>query len=204
MKGLPLARIASLDAVDLEILRIIAEDCTTPIKEISRRVGVSQPMVRKRIRRMKSWGLIKGCRAEVDPDVLGATSYIIIFESQRPEKLDDVLDKFSGVDKLYASTSRSIGVVVFRAENLQDIDSLVKALEDSGCKILKTALLDVEYGKTWIPEAPKERVQPKCAFCQKPIIGKPYIMELDDGTILLFNSKQCAEAYLLLRRGGSG
>ena len=199
-----MARVASLDAIDLEILRIIADDCTVSIKDISRMVKVSPPMVRKRLRRMKSWGLIRGCRADLDPEVLGATSYMIIFEAPTPDGLDEVFSSHSGVERIYASTSKNLGVMIVRISDLRRLDELVGSLEKRGYRVVNTALLDNEYSRVWVPESPRERVQPKCAFCKSPILGKPYVVTLDDGSIVMFNSKECAEAYFLLKTGKGG
>ena len=195
-----MSRISSLDAIDLEILRILAEDCTTSIKEISKRVGISQPMVRKRIKRMKSWGLIKGCKAQIDPEVAGATSYMIFLELKDVSSVYDLASKFNYIERVYVSTSKNIGFIIVRVEDLRGVDALTKAIEDMGHKIIKIALLDIEYERVWVPEAPRDSIQPKCAFCNRPIIGKPYTVALDDGTILMFNSRECAEAYMILKR----
>ncbi len=196
-----MVRVANLDAIDLEILKIIANDCNTSIKEISGKVGISPPMVRKRLRRMKAWGLIKGCRAQFDPEVLGATSYIIVFEANDMGNIEDISNSFNEVERVYASTSKNTGVIIVRVLDLRRLDTLIKRLEELGYRVVSTALLDVEYDKAWIPESPRERVQPKCAFCKSPIIGKPYIVTLEDGSVVMFNSRECAEAYFLLKRG---
>ena len=48
-----------LDAVDLQILRILAEDARTSVAEIARSVGMSAPSVSERIRRLQENGTIQ-------------------------------------------------------------------------------------------------------------------------------------------------
>ena len=190
----------TLDAIDLEILRILARDCKATIKDLSAQVGVSPPVVRKRIRRMKSWGLIKGCTPLLDPEVLGATSYIIVFEFRGHQSIRKVFESNPEIEKVYLSTPKRLGVMVVRVLDVKRLDTISRKLEDSGAKVVSTAIVDDEsLERTWLPERPLETVQPKCAFCGSPIIGRPYKVTLEDGTILLFNSEDCAEAYFTLR-----
>ena len=60
-----------LDAVDLHILRILAEDARTRVAEIARSVGMSAPSVSERIRRLQDSGTIQAYTIRIDPAALG-------------------------------------------------------------------------------------------------------------------------------------
>jgi Lrp/AsnC family leucine-responsive transcriptional regulator len=190
----------SLDAIDVEILKLLANDCSVTIKEISRNVGVSIPVVRKRLRRLKSLGILRGCKALIDPEAVGAVSYLILVEGEQLRNVSRVIQEFNEVEKAYLSTSRQSGVLIVRIINLQRLDEIVKKIEDLGLNVKNTMLIDVEYSdRVWTPMEPRTSVVLKCAFCRQPIIGKPYQVILDDGTILYFNSEECAKAYFVMK-----
>lgn len=60
-----------LDHIDIEILNILQEDASTPIKEIAAHVFLSSPAVSARIERMERQGYILGYHAQVNPIALG-------------------------------------------------------------------------------------------------------------------------------------
>ncbi len=60
-----------LDHIDIEILNILQEDASTPMKEIAAKVFLSSPAVSARIERMERQGYILGYHAQVNPQALG-------------------------------------------------------------------------------------------------------------------------------------
>lgn len=61
----------TLDHIDIEILNILQENASTPIKEIAAHVFLSSPAVSARIERMERQGYILGYHAQVNPVALG-------------------------------------------------------------------------------------------------------------------------------------
>lgn len=61
----------ALDHIDIEILNILQEDASTPIKEIAVKVFLSSPAVSARIERMERQGYILGYHAQINPIALG-------------------------------------------------------------------------------------------------------------------------------------
>ena len=191
----------ALDAVDVEILKLLAEDCKLSLKDISKKVGVSIPVVRKRIRRLESLGILKGYKALIDPEVVGAVSYLIVVEGREIRSISSILEEFSEVEKAYVSTSRRSGVLIARFTDLKRFDEIISKIESLGLNVKSTMLIDLEYSeRVWTPPEPSQRVTLKCAFCNQPIIGEPYKVVLSDGRILYFNSEECAKAYFLLKK----
>jgi len=64
-------RPADLDAIDRGILRLLAEDSTTPLAAIARQVGLSATPCWKRIKRMEEAGVITGRVVSLSPEALG-------------------------------------------------------------------------------------------------------------------------------------
>ncbi|MCQ0968960.1 Lrp/AsnC family transcriptional regulator (plasmid) [Paracoccus sp. TK19116] len=62
---------AAADDTDLAILRLLAGDATLGAAEIGRRLGMGQPAVWRRIKRLTEQGVIAGRRVVVDNAALG-------------------------------------------------------------------------------------------------------------------------------------
>ncbi len=60
-----------MDEMDRRILRILQEDCSLPVSEVARQVGLSNSPCWKRINRMQNDGIIKRQTAVLDAGRLG-------------------------------------------------------------------------------------------------------------------------------------
>lgn len=67
-----------VDATDLAILRLLARDATLGAAEIGREIGLTQPAVWRRIRRLHDSGIIAGRRVVVDHAALGFTVSVFL------------------------------------------------------------------------------------------------------------------------------
>jgi len=68
-----------LDSKDVEILRIIQEDCRAAAREISNRTNTPATTVFAKIKRMERLGIVKGYRAILDSSKLdvGTTAFVL-------------------------------------------------------------------------------------------------------------------------------
>ncbi|NLU76384.1 Lrp/AsnC family transcriptional regulator [Streptomyces sp. HNM0575] len=60
-----------MDAVDRAVLTELDADPRLPTAELARRIEVSVPTARDRVRRLQESGVIRGYRLDVDPAALG-------------------------------------------------------------------------------------------------------------------------------------
>ena len=67
-----------LDALDLKILRLLQEDASLSIAEISERIGLSQTPCWKRLRRLETSGILKKRVALIDPRGLGLRLTVLL------------------------------------------------------------------------------------------------------------------------------
>ncbi|QIZ36537.1 Lrp/AsnC family transcriptional regulator [Saccharopolyspora sp. ASAGF58] len=65
------SRKADLDAIDLRLLNLLADDARASQRKIARELRISAPTVGERIARLEREGVIRGYRAEVDWGALG-------------------------------------------------------------------------------------------------------------------------------------
>ena len=61
----------ALDAKDWQLLELLQKDARTGYAELGRHVGLSAPATAERVKRLEDAGVIRGYRAEVDPQRLG-------------------------------------------------------------------------------------------------------------------------------------
>jgi DNA-binding Lrp family transcriptional regulator len=67
-----------LDAVDREILRVLAVDARTPNNVLAAQVGVAPSTCLMRVRRLQDVGVIRGFHAELAPEALGRPLQAIV------------------------------------------------------------------------------------------------------------------------------
>lgn len=60
-----------LDATNVRLLQVLTTDPRQSVSELARRLGVSAPTARDRLRRLEEAGVIRGFRVDVDPAALG-------------------------------------------------------------------------------------------------------------------------------------
>jgi Lrp/AsnC family transcriptional regulator len=73
-----------LDAMDIKILRLLQEDCTKPVAEIGKAVGLSTTPCWRRIQKLEEAGVINRRVALLDPKRVraGVTVFVSITTSQ--------------------------------------------------------------------------------------------------------------------------
>ncbi len=62
---------SAVDAKDWQLLELLQQDARTGYAELGRQVGLSAPAAAERVKRLEDAGVIRGYRAEIDPQKLG-------------------------------------------------------------------------------------------------------------------------------------
>ena len=83
-----------LDEADRRLLREIQADGRVPVVELAQRIGLSKTPCLKRLRRLERDGVIRGYRADIDPDKIrqGYLAYVQVKLSSTTRK---TLDSFN-------------------------------------------------------------------------------------------------------------
>jgi len=83
-----------IDAMDCKILAILQEDCTVPVAEIGKRVGLSTTPCWRRIQRLETDGIIEKRVALLNPQKIGAgvTVFVTVSTSHHTK---DWLERFA-------------------------------------------------------------------------------------------------------------
>ncbi len=87
-----------LDAMDRRILRAIQADGRLAVVELAERVGLSKSPCLKRLRRLERDGIIRGYRADIDPDRI-RQAYLAYVQVKLSSTTRAVLDEFNALVK---------------------------------------------------------------------------------------------------------
>jgi len=81
-----------VDAIDLKILALLAENARITFSELAEQIGLSGPSTADRVRRLEERGAIRGYAARIDPDALGlGLTALIAVTLRRPDDRDGFL-----------------------------------------------------------------------------------------------------------------
>mgnify|MGYP001193066822 CR=1 FL=1 len=84
-----------LDEKDVAILEALQEDGRMPLAELGRRIGLSQPAMSERVKRLEERGVITGYGARIDLKALGLGMMAIIRLKTAHENIRACLGAFS-------------------------------------------------------------------------------------------------------------
>ncbi|NJR80290.1 Lrp/AsnC family transcriptional regulator [Sphingomonas corticis] len=67
---------SKLDSIDIALIEALQANARTPIAELGRKVGLSQPAASERVRRLEDIGVIVGYGVRLDPAALGLATEV--------------------------------------------------------------------------------------------------------------------------------
>ena len=91
------ALISNLDDKDIAILEALQEDGPIPLSKLGRKVGLSQPAISERVKRLEERGIITGYGARINPQALGLRMMAIIRLRTTHEQIRTSLKQFDAL-----------------------------------------------------------------------------------------------------------
>ncbi|GAB3818348.1 Lrp/AsnC family transcriptional regulator [Micromonospora zhanjiangensis] len=90
-----------MDAIDLSLVDLLRGNARLSYAELARQVGLSAPAVHERVGKLESGGVIRGYRADVEPESigLGVTALIGIVQDSGGDT-EDVLEAFRAMPEI--------------------------------------------------------------------------------------------------------
>ncbi len=85
----------ALDGKDIAILEALQADGRIPLSELGRKVGLSQPAMSERVKRLEDRGIIAGYGARLSADALGLGMTAIVRLKTAHEHIRDCLKAFN-------------------------------------------------------------------------------------------------------------
>jgi Lrp/AsnC family leucine-responsive transcriptional regulator len=123
----PLNRAARVDRKDIQILEALQTNARTPLAELGRSIGLSQPAISERVKRLEEAGIIEGYGARVNPRALGFGLTAIVRLRTTHEHIKTCLKRFAeipNITEVHRITGEDcfvLKVLVPTPENLETI-----------------------------------------------------------------------------------
>ncbi|HHI00394.1 MAG: Lrp/AsnC family transcriptional regulator [Thermococcus sp.] len=121
MKGL-------LDEIDKEILRVLQKNSRTPLREISKRVGLAESTVYERIKKLKERGIIKKFTIILDPESLGFHLLAFILIKAKAGKYAEVAEKlisYPEIVEIYETTGDYDMILKIRTRSSEELNDFL-------------------------------------------------------------------------------
>ena len=150
-----------LSPLDLQILKLIANDARIPFLEVARACNVSGAAIHQRIQKLTSLGVLKGTEYVIDPEKIGyeTCAYIGLYLKD-PEQFDHVMDelrKMPEVVECHFTTGQYDMFIKIYAKNNHHLLSIIHdKLQPLGLSRTETLISFHEAIKRQIPVSDKE------------------------------------------------
>lgn len=147
-KNLNAPQYGAIDAIDRELIGVLAGDGRIAISELAKRVGLSAPSTAERVRRLETQGVIRGFTVDIDPRALGYTLQAIVRVQPLPGQLHLLEDairripEFVECDKVTGDDCFVCRLWLRSIEHLDDILSRVTERAATSTAIVKATPIE--------------------------------------------------------------
>ena len=193
----PKAKLMSLDDNDVNILHVLQDNGRLSFRQVSEKVRISVPTVSNKVGNMERLGVIKGYRADLDPERLGEMSAIITIKA-KPAELSAVADHFENDDKVrqmfFLSSGRLLLICTFVGAHLINdfaarLGSIPEILEYDIANVISVAK---ELDRAVV--APGLSVIMQCTQCGREMRDEPIRLK-ENGKEFYLCSPSCMSAF---------
>lgn len=137
-----------LDATDLAILSALAANARLPFAEIGRQVGLSQPAMSERVRRLEDRGIIAGYHVAVDLDRLGLGLTAIIRLATDHSSIGACMENLRnlrGVTEILRTTGEDCLHIRVTLRNTRELEQIVDTVARFGLVRTSVVLSQERY-----------------------------------------------------------
>ncbi|GAA4438690.1 Lrp/AsnC family transcriptional regulator [Phytohabitans houttuyneae] len=134
-----------MDDIDLRLVELLRANARLSYAELARQVGLSAPAVHDRVGKLESGGVIRGYRADAEPEAigLGVTALIGIVQDSGGDT-DDVLEALRGmpeIESCYFMAGVESFLLKVRVATIHELESLIVRLNrTAGVASTRTAI----------------------------------------------------------------
>lgn len=125
-----------LDDRDLEIVAALQEDARATYAHVGKRVGLSASAAHDRVRKLEQAGVIRGYRAEVNPEAIGlfVTAFIAVspLDPTQPDDLPDRVREFPEVVDCFSVAGEMNYILKVRTATTGGLEDLIRRLREKG------------------------------------------------------------------------
>ncbi len=120
-----------LDETDRAIIAVLERDARLSLRTIAEEVGVAQGTVSNRLKRLESFGVIRGYSVDLDPALIGWTMTVVIGIRIVKGRLMEIQKRIAEdprVHAVYDVTGDFDSMVVARARDRHDLNDFTKTV----------------------------------------------------------------------------
>jgi Lrp/AsnC family leucine-responsive transcriptional regulator len=135
MRGAGLDRSGSIDGKDIEILEALQANARMPLSELGRAIGLSQPAISERVKRLEEAGIIEGYGARINPRALGLGLMAIVRLRTTHEHIKTCLKKFGEIPhivEVHRVTGEDCFVLKVLVPAPEDLETVVDRIAGYG------------------------------------------------------------------------
>lgn len=145
-----------MDDRDRAILASLQADARATFADIGERAGLSSSAVHERVRKLEQAGLIRGYRAEVDPEALGlfVTALVSVtpLDPKQPDDLPDRVREFTEVEDCHSVAGAENYILKVRVPTTGDLEDFLRRLrEKAGVNTRTTVVLSTPFEHRPLP-----------------------------------------------------
>lgn len=137
--------IANLDALDEQILRMIADNARIPFLEVARACHVSGAAIHQRIQKLTRLGVLKGSQFVLSPEKIGydTCAYVGLFLKD-PADFDRVVEKLRGIPEVvechYTTGDYDMFIKIYARNNHHMLSIIHDKLQPLGSQRTETII----------------------------------------------------------------
>ena len=134
-----------MDTIDRRLVELLRANARLSYAELARQVGLSAPAVHERVGKLESGGVIRGYRADAEPEAigLGVTALIGIVQDSTADP-DDVLDALRAlpeIESCYFMAGVESFLIKVRVATIHELETLIVRLNrTAGVASTRTAI----------------------------------------------------------------
>jgi Lrp/AsnC family leucine-responsive transcriptional regulator len=126
---------SDLDFIDIKILEILQADGRASHSAIAEAVGLSQPSVHERVKKLEQRGVIRGYAALVDPEALGLDVLAFIsvrLSDYKPEDIANAVAEIPEVIETHHIAGEECFIVKIRCRANMDLQDILERIWNAG------------------------------------------------------------------------
>lgn len=139
-----------LDERDLSILAALQADARATFADIGNRVGLAGSSVHQRVRKLEQAGVIRGYRAQIDPQAIGlfvtALVSVMPLDPRQPDDLPDRVLDLPEVEACHSVAGAENYILKVRTRTTADLEDFLRRLrEKAGVQTRTTVVLSTPF-----------------------------------------------------------
>lgn len=143
-----------LDAIDLQLLQLLRENCRQSLRELGKKINLSAPAVNARLKHLEESGVIASFTLAVHPKIVGINLEALIFIDMMPYVYKRFLS-FMQKQPAVCSCERITGEYCFMLRaGFKGVEQLLNFVE----------LLEKDYGKCKVSMVLKREISERIAL----------------------------------------